>query len=84
MKIKTKLFLVLACILHSCTKKEYEGPSIGTLYADFEIIEPLKLINTNPSFSNNPVPQQSQSSTVPSGQSPRTLQSSGQFSYQTY
>ena len=53
MKIKTKLFLVLACILHSCTKKEYEGPSIGTLYADFEIIEPLKLINTNPSFSNN-------------------------------
>ena len=45
MKIKTNLilFLGLVCLLHSCTKTEFEGPSIETLYGDFEIIEPLKL-----------------------------------------
>jgi len=55
MKIKTKLILFLgfACLLNSCTKTEFEGPSISTLYGDFEIIEPLKITNINPSFSNN-------------------------------
>ena len=55
MKIKTKfiLFLGLTCLVYSCTKIEFEGPSIGTLYGDFEIIESLKLTNSSPDFSNN-------------------------------
>ena len=55
MNIKTKiiLFLSLICFLYSCTKKEFEGPSIDILYSDFEVIEPLKIINKNPSFSSN-------------------------------
>ena len=55
MKIKTKLilFLGLVCLLHSCTKEEFEGPLIETLYGDFELIEPLKLTNKNPIFSSN-------------------------------
>ena len=55
MNIKTKLilFLGLVCFLHSCTKKEFEGPLIETLYGDFELIEPLKLTNKNPSFLSN-------------------------------
>ena len=52
-KIKLILFLGLVCFLHSCTKKEFEGPSIDILYSDFEVIEPLKIINKNPSFSSN-------------------------------
>ena len=53
MKIKTKLiiFLSLVCLLYSCTKKEFEGPSIDILYGDFEVIEPLKLTNKNPNFA---------------------------------
>ena len=55
MNIKTKLilFLGLVCFLHSCTKKEFEGPSIEILYGEFELIEPLKITNRNPSFSTN-------------------------------
>tara|TARA_B100000214_G_C23900832_1_gene596411 strand:- start:97 stop:1146 length:1050 start_codon:yes stop_codon:yes gene_type:complete len=55
MNIKTKfiLYLGLLCFLHSCTKKEFEGPSIEILYGDFEIIEPLKITNKNPSFSSS-------------------------------
>ena len=52
-KIKFILFLVLLCFLHSCTKKEFEGPSIETLYGDFEVIDLLKLTNKNPNFSSN-------------------------------
>ena len=55
MNIKTTLilFLGLVCFLHSCTKKEFEGPSIEILYGEFEVIEPLKLTNKTPSFSSN-------------------------------
>jgi hypothetical protein len=55
MNIKTKLilFLGLICFLHSCTKKEFEGPLIEILYGNFEVIEPLKLTNKNPSFASN-------------------------------
>ena len=55
MKIKTKLilFLALICLLHSCTKEEFEGPSIEILYGNFEVIDSLKLTNTNPDFSSN-------------------------------
>jgi hypothetical protein len=55
MKIKTKLilFLALICLLHSCTKEEFEGPSIEILYGEFELIDSLKLTNTNPDFSSN-------------------------------
>ena len=55
MKIKTKLilFLPLICFLYSCTKIEFEGPSISNIYGEFELIEPLKLTNKNPSFSSN-------------------------------
>ena len=52
-KIKLILFLGLVCFLYSCTKKEFEGPSIDILYSDFEVIEPLKIINKTPSFSSN-------------------------------
>ena len=38
--------------MHSCTKIEFEGPSIENLYGDFEIIKPLENYK-NPSFSNN-------------------------------
>ena len=57
MKIKTKLIILLGLIffIHSCTENEFEGPSIENLYGDFEINEPLKIINKNPSFSNNEV-----------------------------
>ncbi|MAJ90481.1 MAG: hypothetical protein CMD08_04315 [Flavobacteriales bacterium] len=55
MKIKTKiiLFLVVLCFLHSCTEKDFEGPSIEILYGDFELIEQFKLTNKNPSFLIN-------------------------------
>ena len=52
-KITIILFLGLVCSLFSCTKNEYEGPSIEILYGDFEVIEPLKLTNKSPSFSSN-------------------------------
>ena len=53
MNIKTQiiLFLSLVCLLHSCTKQEFEGPSIATIYGDFELIEPLIVTNKNPIFS---------------------------------
>jgi len=55
MKIKTKiiLFMGLVFLLHSCTKQEFEGPSIATIYGDFELIEPLIVTNKNPIFSSN-------------------------------
>ena len=53
MKIKTKIFLFISvlCLTHSCTKKEFEGPLIETLYADFELIESLSITNKSPNFS---------------------------------
>ena len=55
MNIKTTLILFLSLVffLFSCTKKEFEGPSIEILYGDFEIVEPLKLTNNTPNFSSN-------------------------------
>ncbi len=55
MNIKTKfiLSLLLACSLNSCTKNDFEGPSIEILYGEFELIKPLKLTNKNPDFSSN-------------------------------
>ena len=53
MKIKLIISLCLLFLIHSCTKKEFEGPSIEILYGDFELIEPLIITNKNPSFSNN-------------------------------
>ena len=55
MKIKTKIFLFIGviCLTHSCTKKEFEGPLIETLYADFELIESLSITIKNPNFSDN-------------------------------
>ena len=55
MKITTKIFLFfgILCLIHSCTKKEFEGPLIETLYADFELIESLLITNKNPNFSSN-------------------------------
>ena len=55
MNIKTKfiLFLVSMFFLNGCTKIEFEGPSIDNLYGDFEIIVPLSITNTNPSFASN-------------------------------
>ena len=53
LKINLILFLGLVCLLNSCTKQEFEGPSIATIYGDFELIEPLTVTNKNPSFSSN-------------------------------
>ncbi len=55
MNIKTNLnfLIILLFFLHSCTKIEFEGPSIENLYGDFEIIKSLETINKNPSFLNN-------------------------------
>ena len=55
MKIKTNVILLMGFmyILCGCTKKEFEGPSIETLYGDFEIIDALKITNKTPSFSIN-------------------------------
>ena len=55
MNIKTKIFLLLGLVffLNSCTKKEFEGPSIQNIYGDFQLIKPLTLTNEYPSFSNN-------------------------------
>ena len=55
MKIKTNVILIMGLmyILYGCTKKEFEGPSIETLYGDFEIIDALKITNKTPSFSIN-------------------------------
>ena len=55
MNIKIKIILVMGLLsfLNSCTKQEFEGPSIATLYGDFELIEPLILTNKNPSFAIN-------------------------------
>ena len=55
MKIKTTFFLFLGilCLIHSCTKKEFEGPLIETLYADFEFVHSLSITNKNPNFSSN-------------------------------
>ena len=55
MNIKTKLilFLGLVSFLYTCTKEDFEGPSIDNLYGSFEIMEPLILTNDNPSFTSN-------------------------------
>ena len=55
MNIKTKNFLLLGFVffLYSCTKKEFEGPSIQNIYGDFQLIKPLIITNEYPSFSNN-------------------------------
>ena len=55
MNIKTKfiLSLLLACFLNSCTKNDFEGPSIEILYGEFELIKPFKLTNQTPDFSSN-------------------------------
>ena len=55
MNLKTKLilFLGLVCFLYTCTKEDFEGPSIDNLYGSFEIMEPLILTNDNPSFTSN-------------------------------
>ena len=55
MNIKTKfiIFLALGFFLHSCTKQEFEGPSIENLYGEFEVIQQFKITNKNPSFSSN-------------------------------
>ena len=52
MKIKTKLILslIMLLFLHSCTKEEFEGPSIDILYGDFELIQPLTLTSKNLNF----------------------------------
>ena len=52
-KIKLIISLCLLFLIYSCTKKDFEGPSIEILYGDFELIEPLIITNKNPSFSNN-------------------------------
>ena len=41
-KIKLILFLGLLCSIHSCTKIEFEGPSITTIYGEFELIDQSK------------------------------------------
>ena len=46
------LFVVSGCF-YTCTKDDFEGPSIERLYGDFRIIDSLKLSNTNPNFSIN-------------------------------
>ena len=55
MNMKTKLIIILGlvCLFCNCTKMEFEGPSIANLYGNFELIEPLKITNKNPNFSNN-------------------------------
>ena len=55
MNIKTKLIILLCLVysLHSCTKKEFEGPSIEILYGEFELLDSFKITNKNPSFSSN-------------------------------
>ena len=55
MNLKTKLilFLGLVSFLYTCTKEDFEGPSIDNLYGSFEIMEPLILTNDNPSFTSN-------------------------------
>lgn len=44
------LFVVAGCF-YTCTKDEFEGPSIEMLYGDFQILDSLKLTNVNPDFS---------------------------------
>ena len=52
-KIKLVLFFIIDILFNNCTKKEFEGPSIETLYGDFEIIESLTITNKTPNFSSN-------------------------------
>ena len=52
-KIKLVLFLSLIFFFNNCTKKEFEGPSIETLYGEFEITNSLIITNKNPNFSSN-------------------------------
>ena len=44
------LFIVAGCF-YTCTKDEFEGPSIEALYGEFKILDSLKLTNSNPNFS---------------------------------
>ena len=44
------LFIVAGCF-YTCTKDEFEGPSIDVLYGEFKILDSLKLTNANPNFS---------------------------------
>ncbi|MBG38303.1 MAG: hypothetical protein CL857_00100 [Cryomorphaceae bacterium] len=55
MKRKTKLILLVGLVgfFYTCTKEDFEGPSINNLYGNFEIIEPLTLTNDNPNFESN-------------------------------
>ena len=55
MRINTKIiiFLFSVFLINSCTKKDFEGPSIENIYGEFEIIESFKIINKNPNFLIN-------------------------------
>ena len=55
MKRKTKfiLFIGLVGFFYTCTKEDFEGPSINNLYGNFEIVEPLTLTSDNPNFASN-------------------------------
>ena len=55
MKINTKIiiFLFSVFLINSCTKKDFEGPSIENIYGEFQIIESFKILNKNPNFSIN-------------------------------
>ena len=44
------LFIVAGCF-YTCTKDEFEGPSIEALYGEFKILDSLKVTNSNPNFS---------------------------------
>lgn len=44
------LFAIVGCF-YTCTKDEFEGPSIERLYGDFRIIDSLRLTNNNPNFT---------------------------------
>lgn len=45
------LLVAIAGCFYTCTKDEFEGPSIERLYGDFRIIDSLRLTNINPNFS---------------------------------
>lgn len=47
------IYILFSLFFLMCTKKDYEGPSINTLYGEFEVLETLIVGNKNPDFGDN-------------------------------
>ena len=47
------LLLLLVACLYACTKDDFEGPALDSLFGNFSIVDSLEISTNTPDFSNN-------------------------------